>query len=297
MKKILILGANGFIGKNLKEYLSCFSKEYVLYVPNSQELNLLNEQAVKKYLTNTYFDVIINAAVCNPIRGHNIDIQCELEQDLRMYYNLKKYNNLYGKMLYFGSGAEYDKSKDISFVTETEFINNIPLTQYGLAKYIIGKDIEQSSNVYNLRIFGLFGKYENWRTTFISGACCKALKGLPITIRQNVFFDYMYIDDFCKIIKWFIDNKPKYHTYNITTGDKIDLFSLCKLINNVIGKTVPVYVCKDGLGNEYTASNKRLLNEIGDIKFTPFKEAVEGLIKYYQSVLDEIDMYHLLYQN
>lgn len=69
-----------------------------------------------------------------------------------MYYNLKRYNNLYGKMLYFGSGAEYDKSKDISFVTEAEFINNVPLTQYGLAKYIIGKDIEKSSNIYNLRI-------------------------------------------------------------------------------------------------------------------------------------------------
>lgn len=46
-EKILILGANGFIGKNLKEYLSCFSKDYVLFVPNSQELNLLDEQAVK----------------------------------------------------------------------------------------------------------------------------------------------------------------------------------------------------------------------------------------------------------
>lgn len=46
----------------------------------------------------------------------------------------------------------------------------------------------------------------------------------------------MYIDDFCKIIKWFIDNKPKYHTYNVTTGDKIDLFSIANLINNVVEK-------------------------------------------------------------
>lgn len=297
MKKILILGANGFVGKNLKEYLSQFADEYILQTPSSKELNLLNEKDVKNYLNDNYFDVVINAAVCNPIRGNRIDNQTELEQDLRMYYVLKKYNNLYGKMLYFGSGAEFDKTEDIVAVTENDFNNNIPLTQYGLAKYIIGQDIESSKNIYNLRIFGLFGKYENWRTTFISGACCKALKGLPITIRQNVFFDYMYIDDFCKIIKWFIDNKPKYHTYNITTGNKIDLFSIAKLINNVIEKPMLVYVCKDGLANEYTASNKRLLNEIGDIKFTPFKDAVEALMEYYQSILDEIDIYHLLYQN
>ena len=297
MKKILILGVNGFVGKNLKEYLFQFTDEYILQTPPSTELNLLNEKDVENYLNNNYFDVVINAAVCNPIRGNKIDKQTELEQDLRMYYILKKYSNLYGKMLYFGSGAEFDKSEDIVSVTENYFNNNIPLTQYGLAKYIIGQDIESSKNIYNLRIFGLFGKYENWRTTFISGACCKALKGLPITIRQNVYFDYMYIDDFCKIVKWFIDNEPKYHTYNITTGKKINLITIAEIINKLVERPVPIYICKNGLANEYTASNKRLLNEIGGIKFIPFKDAVVSLMKYYQSILDDVDMYYLLYQD
>lgn len=267
MKKILILGANGFVGKNLKEYLSQFADEYILQTPSSKELNLLNEKDVKNYLNDNYFDVVINAAVCNPIRGNRIDNQTELEQDLRMYYVLKKYNNLYGKMLYFGSGAEFDKTEDIVAVTENDFNNNIPLTQYGLAKYIIGQDIESSKNIYNLRIFGLFGKYENWRTTFISGACCKALKGLPITIRQNVYFDYMYIDDFCKIIKWFIDNESKHHTYNITTGKKVDLVTIAETINRLVENPVPIYVCKSGLANEYTADNKRLSLEVLNLKF------------------------------
>lgn len=86
MKKILILGANGFVGKNLKEYLSQFADEYILQTPSSKELNLLNEKDVKNYLNDNYFDVVINAAVCNPIRGNRIDNQTELEQDLRMYY-------------------------------------------------------------------------------------------------------------------------------------------------------------------------------------------------------------------
>lgn len=297
MKKILILGANGFVGKNLKEYLSQFADEYILQTPSSKELNLLNEKDVKNYLNDNYFDVVINAAVCNPIRGNRIDNQTELEQDLRMYYVLKKYNNLYGKMLYFGSGAEFDKTEDIVAVTENDFNNNIPLTQYGLAKYIIGQDIESSKNIYNLRIFGLFGKYENWRTTFISGACCKALKGLPITIRQNVYFDYMYIDDFCKIIKWFIDNESKHHTYNITTGKKVDLVTIAETINRLVENPVPIYVCKSGLANEYTADNKRLSLEVLNLKFRKMEKNISNLLKYYEENINEIDVYSLLYQN
>lgn len=296
MKKILILGTSGFVGRNLKEYLSQFIDEYILQTPSSKELNLLNEKDVKNYLSDNYFDVVINAAVCNPIRGNSIDNQTELEQDLRMYYILKKYSDLYGKMLYFGSGAEFDKSEDIVFVTENNFNNNIPLTQYGLAKYIIGQDIENSKNIYNLRIFGLFGKYENWRTTFISGACCKALKGLPITIRQNVYFDYMYIDDFCRIIHWFLNNKPKYHTYNITTGKKIDLVTISKTINKLIENPVPIYVCKSGLANEYTGNNYRLIKECKIEDFMSIKDSIYNLLKYYEGSISKIDIYDLLYQ-
>lgn len=294
--KVLILGSNGFIGKNLKEYLQSFA-EYELLCPTRNELDLLDEDIVRQYLKTNTPDVVVDAAVCrNPIYFQNLNSATELEQDIRMFYILEKYRCYYGKLLYFGSGAEFDKSKDIINVKEDDFMHNIPSTQYGLAKYVIGRCIDRSSSLYNLRIFGLFGKYENWKTTFISGCCCKALKKVPITIRQNVFFDYMYIDDFCTIVRWFIDHTPAFHTYNVTTGQKIDLVTIASMVKLVAQVDIPVYVCKSGLANEYTANNHRLIKEVGNIPFTDMKQAIAALLHYYQGMVEQIDLMSLLYQ-
>lgn len=293
--RVLIIGATGFIGRNLKEYFE--NKEgYVLLAPNRQELNVLDEKSVTKYLQQHQIDVVIHAAiyVCNEFKGNAPELI--LENDLRMFYNFEKNKSLYKKMIYFGSGAEYDKTYPIVDISENEIGESIPESDYGFAKYIIGNSILGEKNIYNLRIFGLFGKYENWRETFISNCCCKAVKGLPLTIRQNVFFDYMWIEDFCGIVEWFVNNTPKFNDYNITTGKKVDLKSIAALVNTISEKDLPIYVCQKGLGNEYTASNERLRKEIPDLNFTNLKYAIEKLYNWYVSVQNQIDIYSLLYQ-
>lgn len=295
MKKILILGSRGFIGRNLAEYFARFPYEYELYMPSHNELDLTDGRSIERCLADTHFDVVINAAICNP-RGGGVPSGCtELAMDLLMYHNLARCSGLYGKMLYFGSGAEFNKAKPICSVSEDDFTNGIPLSEYGLAKYTIGRAIEKSENIYSFRIFGLFGKYEDWRKTFISGACCKALKGLPITIRQNVFFDYLYIDDFCKAVEWFAQSDTRYHTYNVTSGRRIDLLTIAETVRETCGADVPVYVCREGLANEYTASCGRLKDEYSEYAPIPMATAVRELAEYYRSRLADIDIYSLLY--
>lgn len=292
---ILILGSNGFIGRNIKEFLEKESATYVVYAPSKKELDITDELAVKEQLKKQFYDVIIHAAVYNPRVGFNRETSTEVEKNLRMFFNFERYSDFYGKMLYFGSGAEFDKSGEISMVNEDDFKTGIPQTDYGFYKYIINKSIQSSKNIYNLRVFGLFGKYENWKSTFISGACCKVLKNLPITIRQNVYFDYLYIDDFCKIVHWFINNSGKYRDYNITSGKRIDLITLADIVIKASVKKLPIYVCKEGYANEYTASNRRLIKELGFFSFTPPEVAIDKLYNWYKKNENDIDIYSLLY--
>lgn len=300
MKKILIIGKNGFVGKSLIEYFSD-KTGYDIDAVNSKEMDLLDEESVRNQLTNKHYDVVIDAAVWLPNRADFIDRGKEVSFDLRMYHNLAKYSDYYGKMIYFGSGAEYDKTKPIVSVKEEDFDRDIPHSEYGFAKYAINRHIETTENIYNLRIFGLYGKNEDYRVKFITGACAKAVMGLPISIRQNVYFDFLYVDDFSQMLEKFLEiDKPQYHSYNIVSGRKIDLVSLAKMVQEEAKKKdgidVPVFVCSEGLANEYTASNERLLKEIGNIEYTSFEKSIHDLYSYFKKNKEQIDIKALLYQ-
>lgn len=293
--KILITGASGFVGKNVKEYLQRNDKGYEIYAPTSRELDCLDEAAVLAYLKSHRFDYILHFAVYGDGIDKTKDGTKILEYNMRIFLNFYKNAGLYGKMYYSGSGAEYDKRYDISNVTEEQVGVSLPIDPYGLLKYTIGQLIEKSDNIYNFRLFGIFGKYEYYPIKFISNVCCKAIKGLPLTMRQNVYFDYLWVEDFCKMIQFFLHHKPQYHTYNAVSGQRISLEEICQTVLRISGKTLPVYTCKQGLANEYTASNARIVKELGAFEYTPIDTAIELLYRWYEEREEKIELYKLLY--
>ena len=295
-QKILITGASGFVGRNVYEFFKKKYYNYDIFAPTSKELNCYDEQNVITYLQQHRFDIIFHFAVYGDGIDKTKDGSKSLEYNLRMYYNFSKNKHLYRKMFYTGSGAEYDKRYPICSVVEEEIGRTLPIDQYGLMKYIIGNDIEHQENIYNLRLFGIFGKYEYWQSKFISNICCKQIKGLPLTIRQNVYFDYLWIEDFCHILEVIMNRNLKYKTYNICSGDKNDLLSLCEVVKKIDGNSNSVFVGKEGLANEYTASNARLLNEFPEIVLHKIETSVTQLYDWYLNHQEQIELLPLLYQ-
>lgn len=292
MKTILILGSTGFVGRNLKEYFEQRNKYHIL-CPTRRELDLLSEQAVDRYLIDNTVDVIFHCAIFSPVTEQ--EEQEAVKKDIQMFLTLEKNKDKYKKMIYLGSGAEYDKTEPIIKVKETDIGKRIPKNQYGLAKYVIGKMIENSCNIYNFRIWGLFGKYENWWITFISNCCCKAVKNYPISIRKDTCFDYLWIDDFCRIAEWAVEHELKYHTYNVGSNRRIFLSEIAKIVQKVSHAEEGILICKSGYGNEYTANSTRLLQAYGKDYTTPIENAISELYLWYEQHPEIIDMQTLVY--
>jgi len=280
-RKILITGSTGFIGHNLKEGLF---KDYSIVAPVSSELDLINSEEVKLFLERYQFDMVIHCATHNATITSKKDLSKVLYSNLMMFFNLARCYKLYDRMFYFGSGAEYDKENYVPQMKEDYFDMHVPKDDYGFSKYIMAKYIENKPNIYDLRLFGCFGKYEDWRIRFISNAICKTIYNLDITIKQNVYFDYLYINDLVKIIKLLIE-KPKLenHYYNVCTGKTIDLLSIAKKILAISNKNLKIVIKSSGLKREYSGDNHQLLKEIGQFEFTPLDQAIKELYIWYKS--------------
>ena len=269
--KMLITGSNGFVGKNLAEF---FQKRYEnVFCPKRAELNLVDAQAVRDYLVAHQFDVVIHAAVTTT----------SVEQNLQMYFGLERCSGSFGRMLSIGSGAEYDLRHYVPKMKEEYFGTHIPTDIYGFSKYVMARDIEKlPRNIVNLRVFGIYGRHENYKRRFISNNICRVLSGLDIAVNRNVAFDYLYITDFLAITEWFMRAEPKCRSYNICTGNSVDLLTLANLIRKIDGGNRIITIKKDGMNPEYTGDNTRFLSEFGDYPFIDHETAVRDLYHWYE---------------
>ncbi len=280
MKKIFLTGGSGFIGKNILEKLS---DKYLFFAPSSNELNLQNAEEVAAYIRVHKFDLVIHSAKYGGTRKVENAAQTA-EYNTRMFFNIVRNKAFFKRMIFLGSGGEYDHyARSIVRIREEEFDRFVPQDSFGFYKYLCSKYIENVDNIVNLRVFGIFGKYEDYDLRFISNAICKNILGLPITIRQNVFFDYLYIDDFVKILEYFIDNSVREKFYNMGTGTSIDLETIAKLINKISKNPSEIIINTEGLNNEYTCDNSRLLSEISDLTFANFEDSIRDLYNWYKS--------------
>jgi len=278
MKTILLTGGSGFIGKNIRE--SYLSDKYCILAPSSKELNCFDEDAVDDFFRNNKIDIVIHSAG-KPGHRNAIDINNLFYTNTKMFLNLEKHHNKYEKMLIAGSGAIYDMRYYQPKMKENYFGAHIPVDEHGLCKYACGKIVEKSDNIIDLRIFGIFGKYEDYAIRFISNAICKTLFGLPITIKQDRKFDYLYIDDLMPILEFFIENHTQHKAYNITPDKSVYLSELAAAIKNISGKNIPVHIAQSGNGLEYSGDNSRLREEYKKIKFTPLQNAILDLYNWY----------------
>lgn len=291
--KVLITGGEGFIGRNLKEYLA-LDGSLDIFSPRLAELDLVSAESVSDYLRKMNIDVVIHSATTTPNGKEYPENVCET--NLRMFFNLVRCMNGSMRLINLGSGSEYSRGNWQPDMKESFFDAHVPEDSHSYSKYVVSKYIRDRKNLdmVTLRIFGVFGKYEDFRYKFISNAIAKNLMDLPIVINQNVVYDYLYIDDLCRLVRHFIFNSPRRRDYNLTPSDSIDLLGIAKIVNEIADRKSPVKVLNDGMGTAYTGNNDRLLREIGGYRFTSYSDSIADLYRFYKGLKAQIDKSSLL---
>ncbi len=277
MKRVLLTGSGGFIGSHLKKYL----KEYILFTPRSFELNLLDRVETEKYIEKNNIDYIVHCASC----GVRIMPDATLEEvsapNIQMFKNLLESGI---PIITIGSGAEYDKSRSLINIREENFGEFIPKDPYGYSKYLISKEIEKKDNILNLRLFGIYGLGED-PSRVTSCIINDNLNHRPIMLNQNVRFHFIWIDDFCKIVKFFLEHETSEKFINIAPTQSIEIIELANIINELSDYKSEIVFKKTGLNREYTADNSRLLKEYTDLEFTDHHTGMNVLYNQIKSEL------------
>lgn len=288
MNKIFISGGNGYIGKN---FLKKFSEKYQIISPSRQILDLSHTESVNQYFGEfDELDCVLNAVSIAVTRNSLKSGQDSLSENLKIFRNIFQHASNAKRFIQFGSGAEYSKPFTKKNMREEDAGKNLPQDAYGLSKFFAGQllELQQPGKFVNLRIFGVFGPYEDYRTRFISNAIVRSLLDLPIVVNQNALFDYVYIQDFLKILDYFIQNPAPHISYNITTGQSITLIELAEIVHRLTNNKHAIIVKNANIKENYTGDNGRLMQFLpADFKFTPIESAIAELIHWYESAFSQ----------
>lgn len=275
-KPILILGSNGFLGKNLQEYViqNNLTSKYIFYlcdkrkvesvfIPESlfYENDLLDYDCLSSLILQVKPSYIIN--LTGLYGNEDIEliykINTQISRNILEVLRRNKLENVH--TLLVGSAAEYGECIDLP-ILETSQLN--PVNIYGISKKHQTELALYYKQNYNLkvsigRVFNTVGKYQP--TSLSISSFINRLKNLKdgdelITGNIDTKRDFIDISDVISAF-FFILESGKDDIYNICTGRS---YSIRELLNHIIEKSSKKITIKI---NEKLIRKNEIVNSFG----------------------------------
>ena len=262
--KILVTGANGYIGSAICKHLP-----YNTVKLTRDVVDLTNQSKVDEWFKDKKFDVVIHCATVGGLRTQH-DTSDVTHQNIQMFYNLLRNKNRFNKLINIASGAEFDRTQNIAPIW-TEDGKRFPTDPYGMSKSIISKLVENEEYFYNVRVFGLFDENE-LETRFIKSNIKRYINKEEMIIHKDRLMDLFYMKDFIEVIKYYLTNKNLPQTLDCTYEDTLMLSEITELINNLDTHKVEIKISKE---NDFAYFGNKMPLEILKIKLVGLKQGLK----------------------
>jgi len=236
--KILITGANGFIGRNLYKSLQA-CKQYEVIGLTRKDCDLTDCLQVNEYFKDKYFDIVIHTAI-NGGRRLIKDEPSIFHNNLVMAVNLLANKQSFKYFFNFSSGAENNEAIDNGLY-------------YAASKYIITNMVRNYNWARQFKIYGCFGVDEEPQR-LIKSSILRYINKEPMVCNENKYMDFIYIEDVCTIIKHYINHIEDIgllHEIDLVYAEKYKLLGILNIINNLDNYKVDIIQVDTTLKNHY----------------------------------------------
>jgi nucleoside-diphosphate-sugar epimerase len=272
--RILITGGHGNIATMIRKNLET---KYEIVALGRADLDILSYQDLKDYFKDNHYDILVHTAILGGRRTKEETGEVT-HKNLLMLENLLRFADQFQMIINFDSAAIYDRCTDILNRSEDE-LWTVPSDYYGFSKYVIYQRSLQYSHFYNFRIFNIFHANEE-SDRFIKSCFTAKNKNLTIPIFEDKYFDFVYEDDFIKIIDYYFQNRDNQRhldkTLNVCYPQKNRLSEIALMI---LGDKSRIIIEKSDSVSNYSGDGTKLakldLNLVG----------LENSLKIYESLL------------
>lgn len=304
MKKVLITGAGGFVGKYLIEEFKKQNYEIVACDINKKQafekdikyydMNILDKEVVDNIINDCQPDYLINLAAISSVGLSwsipDKTIEVNVVGTLNLLEAIKKYCPKC-KILLIGSSEEYE-SKDRP-LKEDDIVNaNNP---YGISKISQENFAKLYSEKYGLNIVCTrsfnhtgIGQLDQ----FVIPSFCKQIAEIEKTNKPGKIYvgnlsayrDISDVKDIVKVYRSLLENETKELIYNVGSGNTYKIEDLLKYIISLSNQKIEIIIDKDKIRPVDTpyicCDNSKTAKYFNN---TDIKNTIKEMYEYYKN--------------
>lgn len=300
MKKIIVLGSSGFIGKAIckllnEENISIIGMDVVPAPENKLSRFYqvgINEALFAAVLQEQSIDVIINAAGKASVKDSFDQPFADFTHNTVLNHVVLDAIHRYSpqtKMVLLSSAAVYGNPVRLP-VQETDSLN--PISPYGFHKMqseLIAREFYTCFNISTivLRVFSCYGAGQ--RKLFLWDLCNKAMAAQKIVLKGcgNESRDFVHVDDVASCIYHLIKKDIKgFEIFNLASGRECSIRETAILLADKMGRGNEIdFEGAKNTGNpDNWVADTSKLTQTGFAVQTPFEKGIAAYADWFKSI-------------